>query len=447
MATKKQAVDAADDKAGKRSGSNWLSDLQCRAAKEGVHGDGGGLYLQVQARKDGAGAVTRSWVFRFTSPATGKARWLGLGKYGAGEGDVGLQAARELRDAARRQVREGIDPIEARKAVRAERVQEAQQQADAGRTLRTVAELVIEATVGTLSNEKHKWTWRQTIEKYIYPKLGDRPIAEVGVEDVLDVLRPLVDSDKLETARRTRGRAEKVFDFAAARGWYEKANPWRMRGHLELLVPALIKRAAEVEHYEALHYRDVGAFMVKLRAVPGVSARCLEFVVLTASRGGEARGARWNEIDWHAEGGPVWRVPGSRMKRRVEHSVPLSAAVVAVLEGLGVKEDDSLIFPSVRKDKAPLSNMALLALVRRMKAACVPHGFRASFSTWGNEVSGFPADAIEVSLAHLTGSAVSRSYSRGDLLEKRRALMETWANYIAKPTEKARVTALQKVAA
>lgn len=459
----------------KRSGSNWLSDLQCRTAKEGVHGDGGGLYLQVQASKGGGGTVTRSWVYRYTSPATGKARWRGLGRYGAGEGDVGLQEARDLRDAARRQVRDGTDPIDAKEAQRQERDEVAQQHAQAQRTFKDVAELVLTNVAkgkkgrnGELRkpNAKHLWTWNQTLEKYAYPLLGERPIATITEADVIAVLQPLVDTDRVETARRTCGRIEQVFAHARAMRWYTDENPARRKENLNITMPALIKHQGEVENYAALGYRDVGAFMESLRCVPGVAARCLEFAILNASRSGEARGARWNEIDWNAAGGPIWTVPASRMKRRVEHIVPLSTAVVALLGTLGPKDDDSLIFPSTRKEKSSMSDMAMLSVLRRMKLvveeevkdehgnvtgkrerSVVAHGFRATFSTWANEESGFSSECIEVALSHLTGTEVSRAYSRGQLLPRRRALMETWGGYLAQPLASATVMPLRKAAA
>lgn len=254
------------------------------------------------------------------------------------------------------------------------------------------------------------------------PTIGDLPVAAIDTALVMKIVEPLW-STKTETASRVRGRIELILDWAAARGYRAGDNPARWRGHLDKLLPARTK-VRKVKHHAALPYGDLPAFMAGLRGREGVSARCLEFVILTAARTGEAVGARWAEIDLAAK---VWTVPAERMKAHREHKVPLSQRAVEILEGLPREGD--YVFPGGKADK-PLSNMALLATLRRMERPDLTgHGFRSTFRDWCAEQTAFPAEVAEMALAHVVSDKVEAAYRRGDLFRKRAQLMDAWGRY------------------
>ncbi len=262
-------------------------------------------------------------------------------------------------------------------------------------------------------------------------------IEDVDIEAVLRVLRPIWTKTP-ETANRVRGRIEAVLDAAKARGWRTGENPARWKGNLAGLLPSP-KRVAPVEHQPALPWQQVNAFLTELRKLGGSGSRALELLILTAARTGDVRGARWNEIDL---GALVWIVPAERMKAHTLHRVPLSSLSVAVLRGmLPLKaEDDSLVFPGSKGD-APLSNMTLSAIVRRLNGdgeprwrdvtprAVVPHGFRSTFRVWAGEQTHYPREVVEAALAHTIRDKVEAAYARTDLLERRRPLMDDWAAF------------------
>ena len=256
---------------------------------------------------------------------------------------------------------------------------------------------------------------------------GDKAVTTVTTADVVQLLEPIWTS-KTETASRLRGRIEAVLDYAKARGWREGENPARWRGHLSNLLPRP-SRLARVVHHPALPSQRIGAFMVDLRAEDGIAARALQFTILTAARTGEVIGARWSEID--LEGG-TWTVPGERMKAGREHRVPLTEPAVAVLRAvlpLRNQKHGDWIFPSTRLRK-PLSNMAMTALLRRMKREDITvHGFRSTFRDWAAENTAHSREVAEAALAHVLADKVEAAYRRGDLFEKRRRLMEDWAKY------------------
>ena len=380
--------------------------------KPGVYGDGGGLYLQVRD------ATHRSWIFRFT--ISGKARWMGLGSFD----DVSLSQAREAASAAKKLVKQGVDPIAQRDAEIA-----AKQVVAIHHTFDEVAALYIGAHEASWRNAKHRQQWRNTLDTYAKPTMGDTPIAAVDVGIVMKVLEPIW-REKPETASRLRGRIEAVIDFATARGWRTGENPARWRGHLDHLLPAR-SRIAAVEHHPALPWQDMSTFWAKLAEQEGVSALALQFLILTTTRTNEALGARWGEIDLQSG---VWTVPAGRMKAKREHRVPLSDEAKAVLTE-AAKERPAKpkpldpVFPG-RKADAPLSNMALLMLLRRMKRGdLTAHGFRSSFRDWAAESTNYPRELAEAALAHVLKDKTEAAYQRGDLLEKRRRLMADWAKF------------------
>jgi integrase len=399
-----------------------LRPVDLKHAKAGSHHDGGGLYLQV---REGRNGLTRSWVLRYMRDS--KARIMGLGPFDV----LSLAEAREKAREARRLLLDGIDPIDAREAVKAQR----RVASASTMTFRQAAEAYIAAQEIGWKNAKHARQWPTTLKAYAYPVLGDLPVAAIDTGLVMKVLGPIWTA-KPETASRVRGRIEKVLDWAAASGYRQGENPARWRGHLQNLLsaPAKTKRAVRQaqergEHHGALPYAKVAGFMATLRAQPGTAARALEFTILTAARTGEVIGARWSEIDLE---GRVWVVPGDRMKAGKEHRVPLSDRAVAILGNGGARGD--YVFEG-GKPGQPLSNMAMLAALKRMGLRgrgtqnVTVHGFRSTFIDWATECTEFQREMRELALAHTLDDKVEAAYRRGDMFEKRREMMAEWAQF------------------
>jgi integrase len=385
-------------------------------AKPGRHADGGGLYLAVD--KSGA----KRWVFLFRRD--GRLREMGLG----GLTSVPLVKARELGAAARAVLQAGGDPIEA-KRIEAPRVP----------TFGEAADAFIEAMSPQFRNAKHIDQWKMTLTEYAAP-LRAKAVDAIATEDVLKVLQPLW-LTKPETASRLRGRIERVLDAAKAKGHRSGENPALWRGHLSNLLPKAKKLSRG--HHAAMDYREVPAFVGELRRRQAVSARALEFTILTAARSGETFGATWAEIDLKAA---VWTVPGARMKAGREHRVPLSSAALLILGEMAELGDDpaSYVFPGAQRGR-PLSVMAMEMILRRMKMEITTHGFRSSFRDWAGEVSPYPREVAEAALAHVVGDATERAYRRGDALEKRRLMMEAWAEY-CQPEKAENVISMRRAA-
>jgi integrase len=395
-----------------------LNAVRVRAlVRPGTYGDGGGLYLQVR------GPAQRSWLYRYK--IGGRPRLMGLGVLA----DVSLAEARDKAAAARKLARQGIDPIDARAAERAE--------ANASRglnTFREVAEAYQRGHAKSWRNAKHRQQWANTLSAYMYPVMGHLAVAAVTVAEVMRVLEPLW-HEKPETASRVRGRIETVLDYATARGWRSGDNPARWRGHLANLLPARAK-VRRVKHHAALPWTEVGGFMAALRTQPGMAALALQFVILTAARTGEVIGAPWGEVDL---AGAVWTIPAERMKAGREHRVPLSEPVLALLHDLQTLRTDSdrnaFVFPGARPGRG-LSNMAMLVLLRRMgRPDLTTHGFRSTFRDWCAETTAYPAEVAEAALAHVVSDKVEAAYRRGDLFEKRCCLMADWAAHSARPAQ------------
>lgn len=369
----------------------------------GRYGDGGGLYLVVSP------AGSRKWVFRY--------RWRGrLVDMGLGSAaSVTLAKAREKASAARQLIAGGVNPLEAKRADRAIP------------TFGAMADQLIADLGPQWRNDKHKAQWKATLEKDA-AKLRALPVDAIGTDDVLSVLKPIW-AAKPETASRLRGRIERVLDAAKAKGFREGENPARWRGHLSHFLPKRQKLTRG--HHKALPFEDVPDFIRRLRERDAMAALALEFAIYTAARSGEVRGARWSEMDLEAK---LWTVPAARMKAGKVHRVPLSARAVEILKAvrpLANGEGEAFVFPS--SGGKPLSDAAFSALFLRMgfkDRPFTPHGFRSSFRDWAGEVSHFPREVAEAALAHTVGDETERAYRRGDALEKRRALMDAWANYI-----------------
>jgi integrase len=368
-------------------------------------------------------AGSRAWVLR--TMVAGKRREYGLGGYPT----VTLASARERARAMLDQLFAGIDPAvtkkQAKSALAAQRSKAI--------NFKTLAEQYIAQHEAGWKNAKHAAQWTSTLETYAYPILGNYLAADIDTPSVLRVLQPIW-TGKSETASRLRGRIEAVLDFATAKGLREGPNPARWKGNLALTLPAK-RKVSTVKHHPAVAVKDMPSFFKALRSREGMAARALEFLTLTAARSGEVRGAQWNEIDLTKK---IWVVPADRMKAKREHRVPLSTQAITLLKSLESKNADSLIFPSTKPTKK-LSDMALTAVMRRMEMNAVPHGLRSSFRDWVGEETSYPREVAEMALAHALGNAVEAAYRRGDLFEKRRAMMNDWATYLSR-TAKRQVT-------
>lgn len=396
--------------------TNRLSARQVKTLGPGLHADGAGLYLRV----DASGA--RRWMFIFQWRKQRKE--MGIGSASV----LGLADARAAAGAAKLQVAKGVNPISARKAQRS-----------ADNTFGAVAESYLDDQRPGWTNGKHVYQWETSLRVHARP-LRDIPAGEVTTDDVLDALRP-VWSRIPDTAKRTRGRIETVLDSAKARGLIDDprwVNPARWKGHLAHLLP-VVKKATK--HHPALPFVDTPAFLVALRERAATTARALEFLILTAARTGEVIGARGREFDLDAK---IWTVPAERMKRRVEHQVPLSDAAIAVLIKQAYPSNqlaaDAFVFPGLKRGK-PLSNMAMEMLLRRMRGegkkgpeglTATVHGFRSTFRDWAGETTNFARDVVEMALSHAVGDEVERAYRRGTALAKRRKLLDAWAGFCSR---------------
>ncbi|MBS4004983.1 MAG: integrase [Afipia broomeae] len=385
---------------------NRLSARTVKTVKElGRHADGNGLYLSVSANGG------RRWVFLYRLPGrvyeNGKPKLFEMGLGSAS--NVSLKEAREAAEVARKQLREGLDPLQ-------------QRGKSSTKTFSECATEYIALQESGWRNPKHREQWKNTLATYADPKIGKLPVDAVTVDNVLDILKPLW-STKTETASRVRGRIEAILDWAAAHKYRSAENPARWRGHLNKVLPAM-RKVAKVQHHPALPFRDIPTFMTDLRSRDGTAAKALEFTILTAARTGETIGAKWDEIDFKEK---VWTVSAERMKAGVEHQVPLSDRAIEILADLSQETD--YVFPGQEIDK-PLSNMAMLALLKRMnRSDLTVHGFRSTFRDWAAETTEYPNELVEMALAHTIKNKAEAAYRRGNLLDRRRALMQAWANF------------------
>ena len=369
-------------------------------SKPGMHGDGDGLYLNVTR------TGTKSWIQRIT--IAGRRRDLGLGRFP----DTGLAEAREAAARNRSLVAKGVDPL-------------AQKRKTTTPTFREAAKRVYEANRPRWRNAKHEATWLQSLERHVFPVIGNMTVDRIERTDLLRVLTPIWGS-KAETARRVRQRIGTVLKWSMAHDYIDR----NVAG--EELDGALPPMPRTRNHFRALPYREVGGLIQAVRCYQAspASKLCLEFLILTAARSGEARGAVWDEIDLEAE---EWRIPGERMKANAEHRVPLSPQAMAILESArDIHDESGLLFPSPGRRGGPMSDLTLTRLLRKLGVAdrATVHGFRSSFRDWAAECTNAPHAVMELSLAHSVGSAVEAAYARSSLLAKRSALMNQWAAYL-----------------
>lgn len=390
------------------------------ATSPGVLMDGGGLLLRI------ADSGRKQWLFRYHSPVTGKRREMGLGR--ADRGFVSLKAAREAAQAARDLVARKLDPIDEAERERTERL--ATTQRARPKTFGQFTDDWLTDNESVFRNAKHRAQWRMTLEKY-GARLRDKLPSEITTEDVLAVLRPLWQS-RPETAKRTQGRIERVWDAARAKGLCTGENPARWRGHLKTLLPARTKLSRG--HHAAMAHRDLPAFITALRKRDTIAARALEFLILTSARSGEVREMRWCEVDLDQR---RWTVPAKRMKAGKEHRVPLGERAIEILRGMlslrpAKDANSAFVFPG-SKDDAPMSDMTLAAVLKRMELdAITVHGFRSSFRDWAEDVARYPFGVIEAALAHTISNATVAAYRRGDAYDQRSELMEVWEAYLGR---------------
>lgn len=396
---------------------NRLSAKEVKDAKApGRIPDGGGLYLQVGM------TGSKSWLFIYRWE--GKRPELGLGAYPL----VSLADARRRAEEAR--------SILSGKPKRDPRVVWAAAAPAARITFGDFVDGWLPSVMKDFRNEKHRQQWENTLKTYA-ATLRTMWLDEIDTEAVLGALQPIW-STKRETAHRLRGRIERILDAARAKGLRSGENPARWRGHLSAILPP---HRPSQQHYAAMPYEDVPAFMAQLKEREALTALCLRFIILTACRSSEGRGARWSEIDLGAK---VWTIPAERMKAGRVHRVPLSTEAMAILKPLHEARHSELVFPGLTIRKT-LSETAFRHLLIRTKASGITvHGFRSAFRDWCGESTSFPREVAEQALAHSVGSAVEQAYRRGDALEKRRTLMEAWASFCMTPKRNSKVVVLHR---
>ena len=364
-----------------------------------------GLGLQIRGR-------ARSWILR--AKIGDKVRDIGLGGYPG----VTLAMAREAARQMRSKIAAGIDPIQERKDRNAE-LRAAQRKrllfVDACRQF-------LEDKQSEWGNAKHRQQWENTLQTHALPVLGNLAVGDIELAHVLEVLKPIWHKTP-ETAKRTRGRIEKVLDWSKVHGHRDGENPARWQGNLENALPS-ISKIRVVKHHPALPYPEIADFIKRLRARKGTAAIALEFAILTAARSGEVRGATWQEFDLKKR---EWVIPAERMKARKEHRVPLSDRAVEILMEFPKGQDDEIVFKAARG--GVLSDMTLGAVLKRMEVPVTTHGFRSTFRDWAGETTAFPREVIEHALAHQLKDQAEAAYARGTLMEKRRKLMTAWAEF------------------
>lgn len=374
-----------------------LTSKGALALKEpGLYADGDGLYLRI----DQTGARRWVWIFHFHR----KRREMGLGSLER----VGLGDARKAAEVARRVLAGGLDPIEARRLALVP---------PASRTFSAVAADLMDTLEPSWRSPKQRGQWEASLTQHA-PRIWKADVSAVDTEMVLEALKPIW-SAKAETATRVRSRIERVLDAAKVRGLREGENPARWKGHLSALLP---KAERNKDHFDAMPYADVPGLIALLATRSSVSARALRFLILTAKRSGEVRGADWSEIR-----GDTWIIPADRMKGGREHHEPLSRAAVALLNLTPLDVRSGLIFPGWN---GPMSDMTLTKVLRTNKVmSATVHGFRSSFRDWAGDCTGFARETMEEALAHRIGDKAEQAYRRSTALSKRRDLMNAWADF------------------
>ena len=361
--------------------------------------DGRGLYLRVKT------TGRKSWVYMWNKDH--RRREMGLGAYP----DVSLALAREKAQNARELIARDKDPInEKKKAVI--------------KTFGEAADHLVQTLQADWSNEKSRQQWIRTVSHYCKP-IRNIPVRNIDTDDVLRVLKPIW-TEKEETARRLRARIERVLDYASAHDWRSGENPARWKGHLKDILPKRDK--LKRKNFSAMPYEKIPTFMAELKKEEGMASLALQMTIHTASRTNETLGAKWSEVNLKTK---LWTIPAERMKGKIEHVVPLTPAVIRVLEFVRMFQSSDYVFPGAREGR-PLSNMSMNMLLRRMGVENVTvHGFRSSFRDWCGDQTQYPREIAEAALAHKVGNKVEQAYRRRSAIEKRRQLMRDWSGYCA----------------
>lgn len=371
----------------------------------GAYQDGRGLILRI------AESGRKSWVFRYSFH--GERHDISLGSYPA----LSLRDARLAADAERVTISQGINPLEKRQALRAKTVASKK----AGKTLKIEAKLYVKTHSASWS-PAYAHDWQSSLENHVYPAIGALHPRDVTTDHVLSVLEPIWLKIPT-TAKLVRNRIELVLDAAKAKGLRDGENPARWRGHLDKLLP---RQAKPKRAFPAYPWQRISDLLSELTTLDGSAARAMEMVILTACRSGEVRKAKWHEFDYEAR---IWTIPGERMKSGVTHRVPLTDAMIAVLDSMkGV--DPVWVFKQAR-GPGPLPANALSRVLKSLHVSdCVPHGFRSTFRTWAAEATDFPREVCEMALAHGLKDRVEAAYNRAELIQKRRQLMQQWSDYV-----------------
>jgi integrase len=406
----------------------------------GFHAVGGVAGLGLQIRQPTSKAkntpLNKSWILRVM--IGNKRVLLGLGSFQ----HVSLAQAREDALKMLTELKNGGDPRTKKKALKSAMLQSKEK----NKTFKDCAKAYMTAHVSDYRSEKHRKQWASTIEAYAYPLLGALLVAEITMQDVLrtltqPVINPITNeqigtlwTSKNETAKRLQGRIKSIFDYAIVSEYRTNINPANWTGYLSTQLPKP-SRIQKVEHHPAIPYNQIGNFMTLLRSKESMGARALEFLVLTAVRSGSVRDAEWSEIDFENK---VWNIPAEHTKMNKPHRVPLPSQAIKLLKSLPVIKGKTKIFPSPRG--VSLSDNTLSKLMRDMresgelKVEGVPHGFRSTFRDWSAEKTYYPEEIRKVATMHEVGDETQQAYQRTDLLEKRRNLMNEWANFLDKPS-------------
>jgi integrase len=377
-----------------------------KLTKPGRYAVGGVTGLHILIGDKGA----KSWVLRVM--ANGVRRDMGIGSYM----DYSLGEAREKARLIRQKIHNGIDPVLERKQAR----QAALAEKSAAITFEMAVNEYLHMHQKQWKNKKHSLQWRSTLTSYAFPVIGKMTVRDVGLSHIIKILEPIW-ATKTETASRVRGRIEAVLDWAIVREYRPKDNPARWHGYLDKILPSPGK-ITKKGHHKAMPIDGLSAFFRDLRGKDSMSSKALQFLILTATRSNEVRGATWDEIDFEKE---TWIIPATRMKAAKEHRVPLSPAAVELLKSLPRFAGEKIVF--VAPQGGQLSDMALTVLMRKMNANAVPHGFRSTFRDWVAEHTSYPNHVAEMALAHTISNKVEAAYRRGDLFDKRREMMNDWA--------------------
>lgn len=374
----------------------------------GHHAVGGVSGLLLQVSKTGA----KSWILR--TMIGSRRRDIGLG----GFPDVSLSAARDKARSTKDKIAQGIDPVAERKAIRAQ----LRSEQISLLTFDEAARKVHTIKANESRNPKHAAQWISTLENYASPVIGKLPVSAVELIHIVSILEPIW-LTKTETARRLRQRLEAVLAWATVSGFRKGDNPARWKENLDHILPKPGK-IQKIEHHAALPIDAMPEFMGALRKREGLAAKALELLILTATRSGEVRGATWDEINLDAK---VWGIPAGRMKAGKEHRIPLSDSAIRLLTTLPRFSDSNLVFPAARG--GVMSDMTMLAVLKRMQTPAVVHGFRSTFRDWAAERTNYPREVCEHALAHQLKDKAEAAYQRSDMLEKRARLMQDWAKF------------------